>query len=294
MWRPRAWALWGAALLAAVTLRGTGAAAEEAAEAGRLGPVDRWAVYYSDRLPVTAFEPYDLLILDSAYHPPLRPLVDRGKTLLGYISLGEVETHRPWFAEVEAEGILGQENPNWPGSYFVDVRDPRWVERVVAEIVPDILRKGFHGLFLDTLDNPVYLEEQDPARWAGMTEAAAVLVRALRHHYPTIPIMMNRAYALLPHVGGQIDMVMGESVAADYDFEAKTYGRVPADERDYQVELLQEAQKRFPHLRVMTLDYWSPDDPDGIAALYALQRANGFNPSVSVVELDRLVPEPGR
>lgn len=259
-------------------------------EAARLAAP--WVVYYSDQAPLDAFDPYGVVVLDSEYHPPLRPLADRGKTLLGYVSLGEVERHRPWFAAVEAEGLLGAENPNWPGSFYVDVRDPRWTQRVLTDIVPGILRRGFHGVFLDTLDNPVYLEEADPARWAGMTEAAATLVRALRLHYPRMPIMLNRAYALLPEVGGSIDMVLGESVHADYDFDAETYGWVEDDLYREQVRLLKEAKTRHPGLAVMTLDYWRPDDAATIARIYAEQRRNGFNPYVATVELDRIVPEP--
>jgi hypothetical protein len=31
---------------------------------------------------------------------------------------------------------------------------------------------------------------------------------------------------------------------------------------------------------------------EGVRRIYATQRANGFSPHVSVVELDRVVPEP--
>ena len=69
-----------------------------------------WVVYYSDTAPSSAFEPYRLIVLDSHHHPPLRPLSDRGKTLLGYLSLGEVNEGRDYFVEVKAQGFLLQEN----------------------------------------------------------------------------------------------------------------------------------------------------------------------------------------
>jgi uncharacterized protein (TIGR01370 family) len=255
-------------------------------------PLQPWVVYYSNQLPVRAFDPYRLVVLDSQHHPSVRALADRGKMVLGYISLGEVEQHRDWFAEVKAEGLLLMENKSWPGSYFVDVRDPRWTRRVIEELVPRILRHGFHGLFLDTLDNPPHLERSDPEKYRGMTAAAAALVRALRLHYPNIRLMMNRGYELLPEVGGHIDYELGESVFADYDFDAKTYRRVPEEEYRHQVELLQQARRAHPGLVVYTLDYWNPDDREGIAQIYRVQRANGFIPQVSVVELDRIIEEP--
>lgn len=251
-----------------------------------------WVVYYADKEPVEAFAGYTLVVLDSEHHPPLRPLAERGKVLLGYISLGEVEEHRPWYAKVKRWGILKEENPHWKGSYYVDVRDPRWTALVVEELVPMLLRRGFDGVFLDTLDNPVHLEEAQPQKYKGMTEAAAQLVRAIRRNYPDAPIMMNRAYALLPKVERDIDFELGESVYADYDFKTKTYRLVDRPLYLEQVRLLKEARKRRPELRVMTLDYWSPSDPEGIKRIYKEQRANGFDPYVATIDLDRIVAAP--
>jgi uncharacterized protein (TIGR01370 family) len=251
-----------------------------------------FAVYYSDEADSSAFEEFDLLIFDSDSYPQLNPLADRGKTLLGYLSLGEVEQYRTYFQAVKREGILLQENPYWKGSYFVDIRSPGWTSRVIERLVPRILRRGFHGLFLDTLDNPAHLERVDPQKFKGMVLAAANLVKTIRYHYPSIKIMLNRAYEILPHVEGEIDMVLGESVFADYDFETKRYKRVPRDLYQYQVNLLKGAQKRTPALQIFTLDYWDPGDSQAIREIYSEQRGNGFVPYVATVELDVLVPEP--
>lgn len=256
--------------------------------------LERWAVVYTAKVEPAAFRDYSLVVLDSKEHPPLRLLIEQGKTVLGYISLGEVEQFRPWYKQVEAEGILLDRNPHWPESRYVDVRDPRWTRRVVEELVPRILLRGFHGLFLDTLDNPPDLERRDAQRFKGMTEAAASLVKALRRHFPRIPIMMNRAYEILPTVEGEITSVLGESVFADFDFEAKRYRLVEAALYRRQVEMLQAARSRRPGLKIYTLDYWEPDDRAGLARIYAEQRRNGFIPYVSVLKLDRIVPEPDR
>jgi len=220
------------------------------------------------------------------------PLSDRGKTLLAYLSLGEVEEHRPYFPAVKAEGILLHENRAWRGSYFVDLRDPRWTARVIEQLIPDVLHRGFDGLFLDTLDDAADLERSDPARYRGMTAAATRLVRTIRLHYPTIKIMMNRAYEILPDVEEYIDIELGESIFADYDFETKRYRLVKRAIYREQVRLLKAAQRRRPDLAVFTLDYWDPADTAGVARIYREQRANGFEPYVATLELDRIVREP--
>jgi uncharacterized protein (TIGR01370 family) len=255
-------------------------------------PVSSWTVYYSDKAPPEAFDPYDLIVLDSQKHPPIRPLLDHGKILLGYLSLGEVGQYRAHYAAVKKDGLLLGSNPNWSDSRYVDLRDPRWVKRVLEELIPAILHKGFHGVFIDTLDDAAHLERLDPVRYRGMTRAAARLVLAIRRHYPCIPIMMNRAYEILPEVADKITYVLGESVYGSYDFAKKAYRLVPKAEYRQQVAWLKAAKRRNPRLTIMTLDYWNPDDRATVARIYELQRKNGFLPQVSVIGLDRVLREP--
>jgi len=251
-----------------------------------------WLVFYHQALGKAAFQQYDLLVLDSSYNLPFNFAVDDDITVLGYISLGEVEDYRPHFSEVKEEGILFHENENWKGSYYVDVRDPKWARRVIEELIPQILHRGFDGLFIDTLDNPAHLERTDPKKYRGMTESAVNLVKAIRHHFPRVKLMLNRGYDILDKVAPHIDMMLGESVLADYNFETKTYDWVPKPLYQQQVDILHQAQKKFPHLEVFTLDYWNPDDPEGIAQIYQKQRENGFRPYVATIALDRIIPEP--
>ena len=46
----------------------------------------------------------------------------------------------------------------------------------VEEIVPAVIRQGFDGVFLDTLDNPIDLEDKNKEKFAGMSDAAAHLI----------------------------------------------------------------------------------------------------------------------
>jgi len=193
----------------------------------------------------------------------------------------------------ENEGdLLMEENPHWKGSYGIDIRQRRWTELVIYELIPGLLHQGFDGIFLDTLDTPLHMERQDPKRYGGMAEAAVRLVKTIRKHFPGIKIMLNRAYEILPRVARDIDMVLGESIYADYDFETKSYKRVPRALYERQLAYLKDARERNPSLEVYTLDYWEPRDREGIAAIYRIQRANGFKPYVATIALDRIIPEP--
>lgn len=255
-------------------------------------PVRKWAVYYSDLEAPERFAAYDLLVFDADSHPALEPLKNAQRVLLGYISLGEAEQNRRYFAATEPYRL--SENPNWPGSYFIDVRDRRWQRLVVSEIAPAVLARGFDGFFIDTVDNPIELERQDPVRYAGMKAATAILIRELRRRYPNAPIAMNRGYQLLPEVGQVLSYVLGESVYHTWDFRRKHYRHVPRSVYESQLDVLKNAAADFPRMQVLTLDYCNPSNEDRVREIYRTQRANGFQPYVSTIELNRLQPEPGK
>jgi uncharacterized protein (TIGR01370 family) len=253
-------------------------------------PPARWAIYYAADAEAIAFAPYGTLVFDADRHPPVGPLVERGKAVLGYLSLCEVASTRSYFADMKAEGVLLEEHATWRGSYYIDVRDPRWSRRIIEDLIPRLLRRGFTGIFLDTLDDAAFLDRQ-PGR-KGIREAAIRLVKTIRRQYPELTLMMNRGYDLLPAVERDIDAVLAESLYGTYDFTAKRYRRVTPDDSAAQVKLLHAARARRPALRLYSLDYWDPSDASGIAELYRSARGSGFAAYVATIELDRLVAEP--
>jgi polysaccharide biosynthesis protein PelA len=268
------------------------ASVHAASPTNNTSPLWPWAVYYSDKAPLSAFAPFKLLVLDSEFHPPLAPLLEQKKVLLGYVSLGEVEKHRAWFGKAQAAGLTLKENQNWPGSFFVDMRNPAWNDIVLNDIIPQIQAKGFNGLFFDTLDNPDHLEQENPKLYAGMRGAAVELIAAIRAKYPNLLLMMNRGYGLLPGAASKIDMILAESFYADYDFAAKKNRLVKAEDYQWQVEMLERAKIENPNIGIYTLDYWNPGDKEKIQHIYALHQQSGFSPYVSTVELNEIFAPP--
>ncbi|MBF0147858.1 MAG: endo alpha-1,4 polygalactosaminidase [Magnetococcales bacterium] len=253
---------------------------------------ESWVVYYSDKEPETRFESYSLLVFDSQYHPPLERLKERGKIILGYLSLGEVENHRRHFSTVTEQKLLLMENEDWPGSYFIDVRNPVWTELVIEVLIPELLQQGFHGLFIDTLDNPGYLEDLDPKRYRGMRQGGIHLVKAIRRHYPELPIMINRGFDLLDHLIYDVDMILAESTRSQPDPDGKGHHLTPDAEYEATAAKLRRFKEIRPRLKLYSLDYWDPTDAKGQALIYRQQREHGFIPYVSTIELNQVFPEP--
>src|ERR1700752_256390 len=99
----------------------------------------RWVCYYADSAPLSTLSKFDLFVFDSDAHPAIAPLKERGKTVVGYLSIGEVNSTRAYFSEVKAQTLVLSKNKNWKDSLFVDVRNPLWTQRVVEQLVPKIL-----------------------------------------------------------------------------------------------------------------------------------------------------------
>ncbi|ABD26061.1 putative signal peptide protein [Novosphingobium aromaticivorans DSM 12444] len=251
----------------------------------------RWAVDYGAKTDPALARQFDLLVLEPDHARPIEALRGPGAKLLGYLSLGEVEQARPYVGRLRKAGALIAANPNWPDARMVDLRHALWTSLVVEEIIPAILAKGYDGIFFDTLDNAEAMQHADPVKMAGMVDAAAALVRAIRARFPPITLMMNRGYALLPAVAPHVDVVLGEAMASKWDFAKKAYVRTTPSDWEWQAARLREAKLANPALRLTVLDYWDEADRDTVAALYHCEREAGFHPYVATLALDRIHPE---
>lgn len=252
----------------------------------------RWAVDYGPATSPDQAQGYDLLVLEPDHSRPIAPLRGPGSRLLGYLSFGEVEQGRSYIAALRRQGVLKAVNPNWRDSRMVDMRKPAWSALVLDQLIPEVLAKGYDGIFIDTLDNVEALETRDPVANGGMIDAAVELVRAVRQRFPGIVVMMNRGYALLPRVADRIDVILAEAMASRWNFTTKAYELAPPSDWAWQAERLNRARVANPALKLATLDYWDPEDHATIAGLYERERRAGYAPYVATLALDRLYPEP--
>lgn len=264
-----------------------GARATPGAAADRL----TWGIDYSARTDPAMARQFDLLVLEPQHGRPIAPLRGPGAALLGYVSFGEVERTRPYFGRLSDAGVLGDANPNWPDACMVDLRRAEWRDLLLQKVIPDILARGFDGIFIDTMDNAEAMERDDPAANAGMIAAAATLLAAVRARFPSIRIMLNRGYVVAPLATGSFDILLGEACASRWNFATKSYELTSDADWLWQAERMRAARRANPALMLATLDYWDPDDLRQVANLYARARSAGFAPYVATLALDRLLPE---
>ena len=252
---------------------------------GRTKSPKSFVIYYGSEEGAEAFRSFDLVVLESSYSKIVGALKRENKIVLAYLSLGEVNSSRSYFPYLKGRKLLLENNPNWPGAFLIDIRNPEWGTYVVETLIPAILREGFDGIFIDTLDSPIEKERVNPGKFKGMKNSAVSIIEKARHSYPNMKIMLNRAYGIAPDVAPHIDYILGESVCNTYDFNTKKYS--PVDDKSYgnQLKILADVKKKNPALKVISLDYCDDKDRSRRREIYRKQKKNGFIPYITTIDL---------
>jgi uncharacterized protein (TIGR01370 family) len=255
-----------------------------------LSHVERWWILIGASYAVESIDwkrpPRDTQLVVLAGDPrlPLRDL-PRDTIRLGYLSVGE--TNRQEHERGQRDpSLLIEPNPDWPDVLRVDLRDPRWQDRLLAEEVPRLLGLGFDGLMLDAIDIAPYLEQKDPARFAGSREALRSWLGALRTRFPRAIVVANGTVAL-PDAAPFVDGYVVEGVFATYDFSRRLYRATTDEERAWKLAQIDRAMAIAPR-PVFTIEY--ADVGDFALAQWAEGEAarRGFRPYVGVKDLNAL------
>jgi uncharacterized protein (TIGR01370 family) len=271
----------------AIPVFGVGAFLMDAMRTRRI----RWVVFYGQTADEAALAGYDIVILDPGYLGSIEAIAKSGATVAGYLSLGEVRATSPIFARLDPEAVL-DESLFSSGTRRIDIRHPSWQALVLDHLIPEMRTQGFTGLMLDTLDTPPHLEQQDRKGNAGMRKAAIELVRSIAKRHPDMKLIMNRGYALLPDLLGDLDALIAESLLtrpgrADGKARWASEGEIAQ-----QLTLLRGLRRSRPALPILSLDYWTPDDVATVEAIYRRERELGHHPYVAPPFMDEIVPEP--
>jgi cysteinyl-tRNA synthetase len=148
------------------------------------------------------------------------------RIVLAYLSVGEAEDYRFYWAEQAAKGrapFVGAGNPLWPGNYLVRYWDPAWQEILFGpgrSYLGRILDQGFDGVYLDTVDA---LERHEEAGRADAAERMAELVvrlaAAARERRPGFLVVAQNAFRILRFP--RVPAVLSGTVAEDVWFRGE-------------------------------------------------------------------------
>ncbi len=245
-----------------------------------------WACVYAHR-PVVELErsPAGLLVIDpDAYSASDVARLQRGNRLVfAYLSLGEAEAYRSYFADPTLKPLLGAENPNWPGNFPVALHAPTW-RTLVTRYAQQILAKGFDGLVTDVVDAWENAPNRETARrqTADLVIAVAQTMRATRSDRYLLVLNSTGLFAE-PGIDAEVDGVIQEGL-----FYSWQPGGMPAAQQRTKLAAL--TRLRTAGKFVALLEYTRRDRQ--VREIRQHARRHGFIGYCSNRNLDQLFPLP--
>ncbi len=200
-----------------------------------------FVICYNPRTPPQQFAPFSLVVVDYEYPPASVALLRRqGKIVFGYVSIAKVHRLRPFVAKVKDLGIGYTQDPLFSGTFQINAANPKWQNLVVQEIVPQLKRLGFNGIFLDDLDD---------LKNRKLEQHGVSLIRELRREHPELKLMANRGLEYLADFASNVDYVLLESC-----FSLNGQIRKPADSA-WAMGFLNAGKGINPSLQGVAVDY---------------------------------------
>ncbi len=236
------------------------------------------AFFYGTPLPTAALGRFERVVVepDHATARELADLTRRGAEVYAYLSLGELNPSRPYAARVRPEWALAT-NEAW-GSRIVDPAQPQW-QALLLEEAARLMRAGYRGLFLDTLDSyravRASAEQLETRR-----RAMAQLILSLHARFPKAKLLLNRGFEVLPEVAGAASAMVAESLFCRVGTGPASYAEVPEADRAWLVAKLREAEERYG-LPSVVIDYLPPGQRERARAIAGRIAALGFTPYVA-------------
>jgi len=209
------------------------------------------AFYYGAQVPWDELKAFDLVVVEPD-HLPAGPLPDLGRTrLAAYVSLGEVQPARAYARRLPAAWIRG-ENPDW-GGLLIDQTQADWPAFFAEQVIDPLWQRGLHTFFLDTLD-AYHRFARTPQERAAQEAGMVAVIRELARRHPSIRLIYNRGFEILPQTRAWVDAVAIESLFQRYEATDHRYSLVPEDDRTWLLARLREVRDTY-HLPAIAIDY---------------------------------------
>jgi len=241
------------------------------------------AIYYGANPPTDELSQFDRLVLepDNVNQDEFADLTEHGAIAYAYLSVGEVGPTRQYANEVEDDWILGK-NEVW-NSKVLDLTNPNWTEFLMRRI-DKLVQAGYTGLFLDTMDSyQIYANTPEQKKQQEM--ALGTFVELVTKRHTGIRLIANRGFEVLEQTGRHLEAIAAESLFASWDNTAQRYVDVPASDRQWLLNKLNAAKKRFG-LDVIAIEYLPPDRREEARQVASSVANLGFTPWVSTPALD--------
>lgn len=228
----------------------------------------------------------DLVVVDGeeATAGQVRRLRARGAVVLGYLSVGSVESWRSWFPELRDHRLepLG----DWDGERYADTSSPALRDALADRIAPSLLAKGFDGLFLDNVD----MVEDHAPQAEGMYELVTRLSTRVRGAGGVL--MAQNGDGIIARYLPLLDAWNREDPTGTYDFVHDRY--VLTDRAGRQLARATLRAVKAAGLVTTTTDYFASPAAAGAPRAVRIACSVGAIPTVADIALRQVPKRPTR
>lgn len=226
--------------------------------------IESFFIYYGSAACTKKLNQYETIILDPDNYKNVKEFK---AFTYAYLSLGEVNHFRDYFKVLELNEKLLKKCSIWD-SYLIKF-DNFWENLVLTQIIPSIIKSGYKGIMLDTIDSILHHK---------LTSRNSIieLINKIKAMYPDLNVMVNRGFEIINELN--IDSVLLESTISTHDFETSKY-------------FLHEETHRFDikeSIKCYSVDYWYTEDNNMISQIKSLAVNRGYVPLVTDIKLQKL------
>ena len=219
------------------------------------------AFFYDNKVPKELVRAYDLVVVNANdVKPPY-------KKFAAYISICEQDSLK----NIKKSWILGK-NKNW-NSYIMDIRNKDY-QKFLLKKIDALYKKGFRGLFFDTLDS--YQINLPKKEWKSYENALAFFIEEVYKKYH-IKIILNRGFEVFDKVYPYIYALVCESLFWGYD--GSNYVKVSKNDRKWLINKLNYIKSK--NIPVVVVDYVKPKNRQKAKLTAQKIKKLGFIPYVT-------------
>ncbi|MDZ7680248.1 MAG: endo alpha-1,4 polygalactosaminidase [Fodinibius sp.] len=139
---------------------------------------------------------------------------------------------------MEEQGFFGI-NENWDSPYL-NLADSTVRSIMLDKVMPNIMAKGFDGLFLDTIDDVAPYTER-----SHLQPYMLDIIQQMRERYSESVIIQNAGFFMLDRTHSYVDAVLIEDVATNYNFELGRYDLRPKSEYKEKVANIRRLASKY-------------------------------------------------
>jgi uncharacterized protein (TIGR01370 family) len=242
------------------------------------------AFFYGKPVPVDLLAHFEQVIVEPDNFENIDQLRAKNVDVFAYLSVGEINSSRVWFAEIPESWLLG-ENTAW-GSHIVDLSQRAWHEYLINKLMAPLWERGYHGFFLDTLDSYQLITKDTKHRFV-QKQALIDLIQEMHQRFPGVKLILNRGFELLPDIAGDIVAVAAESLFQGWNATSNSYDEVTEPDRDWLLKKLNQVHDQLG-LQIIVIDYVSPIKRNLAREVANKISALGFTPWVSNPSMDMM------